>query len=224
MAQAFFSRYFLPGLPVAHNGGVSDNVMAMCPKCGNGNAVHSVQELADLTQAQLGRVNAAMQGQPQPGQSGPGQGPPGQGWMAEPVAGPPPGAGGYQQPYGGVGGYGNNRPYMGGNIPDSIGDAVGDAIAGAAVGAAGRFLADRLGKKMQQAQQAYAQKVPAAMAQAQQRAQEQQAIAQKYPELRFCQTDQVIFLAGGNRYLPWATVGNDFSMQHADQLVAQLRG
>jgi hypothetical protein len=195
-------------------------MMTACPKCGNANAVHSVGEMAAMAQAQLGQVSAAMQGQVA---QQPGQGPPGQGWMAEPVAGPPPGPGGYRQPFGG-GGW-QNRPssYMGGDIPDSIGDAVGDAIAGAAIGAAGRFLANRLGQKMQQAQQAAAQKMQPAMAQAQQRAQEQIAIAQKYPELRFCQTDQVIFLAGGNRYLPFSAVGNDFSMQHADQLVAQLR-
>jgi hypothetical protein len=189
--------------------------MAPCPKCGSANAVHSVGEMAQLAQAQLNQVSAAMQGQVA---QQPGQGPPGQGWMAEPVAGPPPGQGGFQPRYGGGPGYGYQQGYYGGgNIPDSI----EDAIAGAAMGAAGRFLADRIGRKVQQT---VTQKMQPAVAQAQQRAQEQIAIAQKYPEMRFCQTDQVIFLDGGNQYLPFSVVGNDWSMQHADQIVAQLRG
>ncbi len=206
-------RPFLRGLLTAHNGRVSDNVMAPCPKCGNTNGVHTVGELAAMAQAQLGQANMmAQQAQ------APNQGPPGQGWMAEPVAGPPPGPDGYQ-PFGGRQGwqnqqYNNYGGFAGNNVPDSV----EDLIAGAAMGAAGRFIGNAIGRKMQQA---YTQKLQPNL---QARAQQQIAIAQKYPELRMCQTDQVIFLDGGNRYLPWSAIGNDFSMEHADQVVAQLRG
>jgi hypothetical protein len=48
------------------------------------------------------------------------------------------------------------------------------------------------------------------------------AIADKYPELRACFADSVIFLAGGNRVLPTPDL-SALTMQQADNLVATLR-
>ena len=48
------------------------------------------------------------------------------------------------------------------------------------------------------------------------------AIADKYPELRACLSDAVIFLAGGSRVLPMPDL-SALTMQQADNLVAALR-
>jgi hypothetical protein len=48
------------------------------------------------------------------------------------------------------------------------------------------------------------------------------AIADKYPELRACLGDAVIFLAGGNHLLPMPDL-SALTMQQADDLVARLR-
>ena len=49
------------------------------------------------------------------------------------------------------------------------------------------------------------------------------AIADKYPELRACLGDAVIFLDGGNRMLPMPDL-SALTMQQADDLVTKLRG
>jgi len=48
------------------------------------------------------------------------------------------------------------------------------------------------------------------------------AIADKYPDLRACLRDAVIFLAGGNRVLPMPDL-SALTMEQADNLVAALR-
>lgn len=157
-----------------------------------------------------------LQGQPQPANPGAQQGWAGQpqsgpvpGWGGEPQAGPVPGSGGWQG--------------SGGMLGDTLrGGDLGDDLAGLATGLAGRFIGQAIGRRVQRAMTERV--VPAVTARGEAVIQQQIAIAQKYPELRMCQTDQVIFVEGGNRYLPWSAIGNDFSMEHADQIVAQLRG
>jgi hypothetical protein len=54
---------------------------------------------------------------------------------------------------------------------------------------------------------------------------EQIAIAERYPDLRACMNDQVVFLAGGSRTVPVPSAGlaDGFTLAQADAIVAQLR-
>jgi hypothetical protein len=54
---------------------------------------------------------------------------------------------------------------------------------------------------------------------------EQIAIAERHPDLRACLNDQVIFLAGGSRVLPLASISisHGITLEQADTVVAQLR-
>lgn len=52
---------------------------------------------------------------------------------------------------------------------------------------------------------------------------EQIAIAERYPDLRACLSDQVVFLAGGRRALPLPSDLRGISLAQADAIVAQLR-
>jgi hypothetical protein len=55
--------------------------------------------------------------------------------------------------------------------------------------------------------------------------QEQIAIAERYPDLRACLSDQVVFLAGGSRVVsvPMSNLTGGFTLAQADAVVAQLR-
>jgi hypothetical protein len=53
--------------------------------------------------------------------------------------------------------------------------------------------------------------------------QEQIAIAERYPDLRACLSDQLVFLAGGRRTLPMPRDLSGLTMAQADAIVAQLR-
>jgi hypothetical protein len=52
---------------------------------------------------------------------------------------------------------------------------------------------------------------------------EQIAIAERYPDLRACLTDKVVFLAGGQRTLPMPSDLTGLTMAQADAIVARLR-
>ncbi len=109
---------------------------------------------------------------------------------------------------------------------DLVGDAddIGGAVLGAALGFAGRAI----GKRMKQA---FEDKVVPAMqartAQAQQQWEqskaEQDAIVARYPELRGCMKDQVIFLDGGQRTVPVSDLKQPVTLAQADAIVARLR-
>jgi hypothetical protein len=198
--------------PFTHNGGVTtDQQATACPRCGSADAVHSIQELASLASGQLGQQPGA----PQQGWAGePQQGPVG-GWEAEPQAGPPPGPGGLRGGFRGGfrGGRGNwDNPVMGGNPLDNI----GDDIAGVAMGLVGRAIGRRVQKAMTE------RVLPAVQARQQAALRSQQELAQRYPDLRACMTDKVIFLAGGSRVAPMGNLSG-MTPQQVDQLVASLR-
>ena len=73
-------------------------------------------------------------------------------------------------------------------------------------------------------QQAYTEQVAPAMAARQDAVlREQVAIAERHPDVRACLTDNVIFLAGGDRVLPMPRL-DTLTAEQADALVAQLRG
>ncbi len=161
--------------------------------------MHAIQELAAMARMQLGESP-----QPYPGA------PPGAlpGYMQEPTTGPIP------DPYGypGQGGY---RPGPG----SGAGYSPGQDLAGLAMSEAAKFIGRRIGRRAQRA----ADRVqPAVPAKNQEVLRTQIAIADKYPELRACLGDSVIFLAGGYRVLPMPDL-SALTMQQADDLVATLR-
>jgi hypothetical protein len=49
------------------------------------------------------------------------------------------------------------------------------------------------------------------------------AIAERHPDLRACLTDNVVFLAGGDRVVPMSSLRRGFTLEQADAVVAQLR-
>jgi hypothetical protein len=223
-----------------------------CPQCRNATAVHSMSELAAMArnsrpaQPNLGHLTGQ-----QPGYTGAPQGQPGNPNYTQPQAGNPDSTqpqGGYaaepqpswgaepqpgwaaeprqsghtsgQQPGAQSGRSGFDPSMISRAFTESVSDDIEGAVAGLALGAAAKFLGRSLGRR---AQQAYNEKIVPALAQRQDAAlSEQDAIAQRHPELRACLTDQVFFLAGGGRVLPMPRAGM-LTLQQSDDLVTQLR-
>jgi hypothetical protein len=114
------------------------------------------------------------------------------------------------------------------SVREALTDDIGGAVVGAALGFAGRALAKRMKK-------AYDEKIAPAMearaAQAQQQMQqqsqqtkaEQDAIVARYPELRTCMTDQLIFLDGGYKTVPISELTMPITLAQADAVVTRLR-
>jgi hypothetical protein len=103
-------------------------------------------------------------------------------------------------------------------------DDIGDTVLGAALGFAGRALGRRMKKAFEE------KVVPAMQARAAQGQQqweqskaEQDAIVARYPELRGCTKDQVVFLDGGSRTVPIREIQMPVTLAQADSIVAQLR-
>jgi hypothetical protein len=102
------------------------------------------------------------------------------------------------------------------SIVDEVGDAVGGAVADAALGFIGRRVKKAFEEKLMPAMQGMQQ-------QAGQQQTEQDAIAARYPELRACTRDQVIFLVGGYQTIPVSELRQPVTLAQADALVARLR-
>ena len=110
------------------------------------------------------------------------------------------------------------------DLGDNIAEDIGGAVFGVAMGFAGRAIGKRMKK-------AFEDKVVPAMqaraAQAQQQWEqskaEQDAIVARYPELRGCMKDQVIFLDGGQRTVPVSELKQPVTLAQADSIVARLR-
>jgi hypothetical protein len=183
-------------------------IAASCPQCGSSAAVHSIGELAAMARSQLGQA--------QPG--------PPPGWAAEPQAGPVPGwaaepvPGWAAQPQAGPvpGSWSGRR----GGFGDGTVDGLEQAVADVALGAAARFVGRAVSRRLQRA---VSERVrPAVAASSDTVLREQVAIAERYPGIRACLTDSVIFLAGGSRVLPMPSISH-ITLQQADALVAQLQ-
>ena len=87
--------------------------------------------------------------------------------------------------------------------------------------AATKFIGRTIGRRVKRA---YEERVvPAVAAKQDAMLREQIAIAERYPDLRACLTDDVIFLAGGHRVLPMSSLRRGFTLEQADAAVAQLR-
>jgi hypothetical protein len=103
---------------------------------------------------------------------------------------------------------------------DNVIDDLGGAVLGAALGFAGRAIGRRMKK-------AFEEKVIPAMeakaAQFEQSKAEQDAIVARYPELRGCTKDQVVFVDGGMRTVPISEIKMPVTLAQADSIVARLR-
>jgi hypothetical protein len=101
-------------------------------------------------------------------------------------------------------------------------------IAGAVLGAAFKFAGRGIGKRMQKAyEERIAPVIEAKTAQARQQWQpspdDQAAIVQRYPDLRGCMHDQVVFLEGGSRTVPITEIRMPITLAQADAIVDRLR-
>jgi len=223
---------------------------AVCPQCGSAAAVHSIGELAALARNQLGQQPGYAPppqtgyDSPQPGSPPPSGFPPPTSYDSPPAGGfgapPPPGYDGPPPP-----GYtGSARPgqpsqsgpstsssgrssdWLGlGDAADSVEDAVTDVVMGAAM----RFVGRKIGRRVQRAVSerilpaVTERMMPVAGGRQEAILREQIAIAERHPDLRACLTDQVIFLAGGQRVLPMPSLTGGFTVEQSDAVVARLR-
>ena len=107
---------------------------------------------------------------------------------------------------------------------DNVVDDIGGAVLGAALGFAGRAIGRRM-KKAFEERVVPAMEAKAAQAQQQweQSKAEQDAIVARYPELRGCTKDQVVFLDGGVRTVPVSEIKMPVTMAQADSVVERLR-
>jgi hypothetical protein len=107
---------------------------------------------------------------------------------------------------------------------DSVTDDIGAAVLATALGFAGRALAKRM-------KRAYDEKIAPAMEaratqwqqQWEQSKAEQDQIVARYPELRGCMKDQVVFLGGGYKTVPVSELKMPVTLAQADAVVSRLR-
>jgi hypothetical protein len=103
---------------------------------------------------------------------------------------------------------------------DSIADDIGGAVLGAALGFVGRRMKKAFEERVIPAVQA---KAAQAQQQFEQSKGEQEAIVARYPELRGCTKDQVVFVDGGLRTVPISEIKMPVTLAQADSVVARLR-
>jgi hypothetical protein len=193
---------------------------AACPLCGSSDQVHTVREILDTMTGSRDQAFQRLNQLRRPGQAqGPG---PGQAWNGSDdddydhynVEGSDPNL--RRNP--------SRRDFDLGSGVDNVVDDIGGAVLGAALGFAGRVIGRRM-------KRAFEEKVVPAMeakaAQAQQQWEqskaEQDAIVARYPELRGCLKDQVVFLDGGYRTVPVSELTMPVTLAQADDVVARLR-
>jgi hypothetical protein len=200
------------------------NEVSRCPKCGSGQHVRTARELFNLMNA--AREEAYRASHPFQNYD-PTLAPPSQ----------PPGTGGVND-----GDYDHYNvegsdpqlrgriPHRGGSGPefelegDSVTDEVGAAVLAGVLGFAGRALAKRM-RRAYDAKLGPAMDAKAAQWQAQwERSKaEQEQIIDRYPELRGCMKDKVVFLDGGSTTVPVKELKVPVTMAQAEAVVARLR-
>jgi hypothetical protein len=198
--------------------------VSRCPKCGRGDYVRTAQELFNLMNA--AREEAYRASHPfqkfDPTVAAPSQ-VPGSGASSDGdydhynVEGSDPRLRGR---YPRRGGSGVDVEFEG----DSVADEVGAAVLVGVLGFAGRALAKRM-------RRAYDAKLGPAMdakaAQWQQQWErskaEQDEIVARYPDLRGCMKDKVVFLDGGSKTVPVKELKVPVTMAQAEAVVARLR-
>jgi membrane protease subunit (stomatin/prohibitin family) len=103
-------------------------------------------------------------------------------------------------------------------------DDIGGAVLGAALGFAGRAIGRRMKKAFEERViPAMEAKATQAQQQFEQSKAEQEAIVARYPELRGCTKDQVVFVEGGMRTVPLSEIKMPVTLAQADSIVARLR-
>lgn len=183
-----------------------------CPKCGSADQVRTARELFDMMNGGRQQAFQRLNQFQRPGQAQ------GQNWNSGDdddydhynVEGSDPNLRGRRN---------TRRPDF-----DVEYDDIGGAVLGAALGFAGRAIGRRM-------KRAFEEKVVPAMeakaAQAQQQFEqskaEQDAIVERYPELRGCMKDQVVFLDGGYKTVPVSELKMPVTVAQADDVVARLR-
>ncbi len=111
-----------------------------------------------------------------------------------------------------------------GGVFDSVADSVTDDLGGAVLGFAGRTIGRRLKRAFEdKVLPAVEAKAMAAQQQWEQSKAEQDAIVDRYPELRTCLADQVVFLEGGYQTVPVSELKPPVTLAQADAVVARLR-
>lgn len=196
----------------------------MCPRCGSSTDVRTARELFDMMNGAREQAFQRISQFRQPG-AAPGQ------WQG--AAGGSPDDDDYDH-YNVEGSDRQLRGNRGWNQGkrrrdfdfdgDNLADDLGGAVLGAALGFAGRSIGRRMKK-------AFEEKVMPAMeakaAQTQQQFEqskaEQDAIVARYPELRGCTKDQVVFVDGGLRTVPISEIKMPVTLAQADSIVTRLR-
>jgi hypothetical protein len=191
--------------------------------------VHSVDELAAMARARLGQFGLGYQGPPQGYQQPPGYQQP-RGYRPPPPPPPPPdydnptpppGYTGQQRPSQWSSGSSSSNSQSSSSSSGSGNDSIEDAVAGLVMDAATKFIGGAIGRRVKRTYEE--QVVPAVSAKQDAMLREQIAIAERYPELRACLTDNVVFLAGGHRVVPMSSLSRGFTLEQADAVVTQLR-
>jgi hypothetical protein len=196
---------------------------ATCPMCGSSDQVQTARELFDRMNGARGQAFQRLNQFQQSGQAqGQGQG---QNWNNGNdddydhynVEGSDPQLRGNR-------GRRGDGPDLDLDLGDSLPDDIGAAIATVALGFAGRAIGKRL-KRAFQERVVPAMEAKAAQAQQQweQTKAEQDAIVERYPELRGCMKDQVVFVDGGYRTVPVSELTMPVTLAQADAVVARLR-
>jgi hypothetical protein len=188
---------------------------AICPTCGSSDQVHTARELFDMMNGAREQAFQRLNQFQRPGQTQ------GQNWNS--------GDDDYDH-YNVEGSDPNLRRNT--SRPDfdfdsgggSVVDDIGGAVFGAALGFAGRAIGRRM-KRAFEEKVMPAMEVKAAQAQQQweQSKAEQDAIVERYPELRGCMKDQVVFLDGGYKTVPVSELTMPVTLAQADDVVTRLR-
>jgi hypothetical protein len=180
--------------------------------------VHSVQELAAMARGALGSYPAGFPSAPLSPEFNAPPPPPPPDYDGQ----PPPGYTGQRRPGRWTPGRSSSSRSSGNwESGGSSNDSVEDAVTGIVMGAATSFIGKAIGRRVKRA---YEERVvPAAASRREAMLREQIAIAERYPDLRACLTDNVVFLAGGTRVVPMSSLTRGFTLEQADAVVAQLR-
>ena len=225
---------------------------SVCPQCGSGADVRTVAELFDMLNGAQGGATQQAYPRQQTGPDYQGTYPdyPAQGYQSPGSGYQSPDSTGTDQdhpyesyqgpgiPTAGSQAQGPAPGYQGPDYPDNrrnrptidsgFIDDPAQEIANAVLGAAFKFAGRGIGKRIQRA---YEEKIGPALearaAQARQQSQqsrdEQAAIVARYPDLRGCLRDRVVFLDGGSRSVPITEIRMPVTLAQADALVDRLR-
>ena len=203
-----------PPLTAHHRTVAYQTGAAVCPQCGSSADVRTVRELFDMMNAAQGQAFQQF-GRPGQGFSPGGNSAGDDDYDHYNVEGSDPRLRNRNR---------SGRGDSGFDLGDNPLDDIGGAVLGAALGFAGRAIGRRM-KKAFDERVVPAMEARAAQAQQQftQQQAEQDAIVARYPELRACTKDQVVFLDGGTRSVPVREIPMPVTLAHADAVVARLR-